>query len=935
MPDDADPPQIVKADTDADAIMRIAATAPAGVPIEELTRVINDQVVDRLSAIDGVADVQLSGDRDPLVRVIIDPDALAARHLGVNDLLSALGNVTLDTPAGKVSDPNQSLIVRADATTKTAEEIAAIQVSPGIKVSDVADVVFGPAERTTSLRVNERTGVGLSIVRQAKSNTIDISDGVHAAVDELNKTLPEGINLKITSDDATFIRGSIEEVIFTLGLATAIVIGIIYLFLRSLRVTFIPAITVPIALIGAFAAIWAAGFSINILTLLALVLATGMVVDDAIVVIENITRQRGLGLGPRAAAVLGTRQVFFAVLSTTATLVAVFVPISFFPGVAGRLFSEFGFVLAFAVILSAFVALTLCPMLASRWVSAEDPLAPHYPLARTVIGIGHAAERTYARLLDICLGAPYVAMLAGILFACAAGFAFTHLPSELTPPEDRGSIPMSVRTPQGVTVEYTSEQLRDIERVLKPLVDSGEIVNTFAISRIQGGGFVFVTLAPWGERDRTQAQITADLNRRLQSVAGVQVIAFSGNSLGIRGGGQGLQFSLTGTEYKDIADAADAFMARIQADPVFDVVRLNYDTTQPQLSIKIDRARAADAGVTVENISSALQTLLQGQDLGTFYVGDDAIDIRAQAPEGMIQDPTGLELVQLRSSTGKMVPLSQLVTYEEVAVAPTLLRQDQHRALPMSATLAEGVDMRTGMDHLDALAKQLPAGIGLVYTGEAKELNKTSSGVATTFAFALLVVVLVLAAQFESFVSALILMATVPFGLAAAVFAMLFTGGSLNIYSQIGLVMLVGLMSKNGILIVEFANQLRDQGQSVRDAIRNAAQIRLRPVVMTMIATVLGGLPLLLTAGAGAESRQALGWIIVGGLGFATIATLFLTPVVYSVFAGLSRPRVAEEQRLERELAAAAGMPAGFTPTAEEMGLERVDMGRPLREAAE
>jgi len=935
LPDDADPPQIVKADTNSDAIMRIAATAPAGLPIEELTRVVNDQVVDKLAAIDGVADIQLSGDRDPLVRVIIDPDALAARHLGVNDLLSALGNVTLDTPAGRVSDPNQSLIVRADATTKTAEEIAAIQVAPGIKVSDVADVVFGPADRTTSLRVNGRTGVGLAVIRQAKSNTIDISDAVHRSVDELNKTLPEGISLRITSDDATFIRGSIEEVIFTLGLATAIVIAIIYLFLRSIRVTFIPAITVPIALIGAFAAIWAAGFSINILTLLALVLATGMVVDDAIVVIENISRQRGLGIGPRAAAVLGTRQVFFAVLSTTATLVAVFVPISFFPGVAGRLFSEFGFVLAFSVILSAVVALTLCPMLASRWVSGDHEAEPKNPVSRAIVHLGYRAERIYARLLDACLRAPYVAMIAGLLFAAAAGFAFTKLPSELTPPEDRGFVPMSVRSPQGVTVEYTADQLRAVERILKPLVDSGEVVNTFATAQGQGGGgFMFVTLAPWGERQRSQQQITADLNRRLQSVPGIQVTPFTANSLGIRGGGQGLQFSLTGTEYKDIADAADGFMKRIEADPAFGTVRLNYDTTQPQLSIRIDRARAADAGVTVENISSALQTLLQGSDLGTFYVGDDAIDIRAQAPDGMIQDPSGLERIQLRSGTGKMVPLSQLVTYEEVAVAPTLLRQDQHRALPMSATLTEGIDMRTGMDHLDALAKDLPTGIGLVYTGEAKELNKTSSGVAITFAFALLVVVLVLAAQFESFVSAFILMATVPFGLAAAIFAMLFTGGSLNIYSQIGLVMLVGLMSKNGILIVEFANQLRDQGQSVMEAIRNASLIRLRPVVMTMIATVLGGLPLLLTGGAGAESRQALGWIIVGGLGFATLATLFLTPVVYSVFAGLSRPRIAEEQRLERELAAAGGAPAGFAPTAEELGLEATRVPR-LREAAE
>ena len=425
LPDDADPPTIVKADTNSDAIMRLSATS-ATLPIEELTQIVNDRIVDRLAAVEGVADVQLYGDRDPLVRIIIDPDALAARNLSGTDLLAALSSVTLDAPAGNVSDLNQSLLVRADASAKSAEEIGAIQINPTTRVSDVADVVFGPADKTSTLRMNGKTGVGLGIIRQAKSNALDISDGVHKAVDELNASLPDGVKLTITSDDATFIRGSIHEVIFTLLLATAIVIAIIYLFLRSLRVTFIPAVTVPIALIGTFAAIWVAGFSINILTLLALVLATGLVVDDAIVVIENISRQRGLGLGPRAAAVLGTKQVFFAVLSTTATLCAVFIPISFFPGVAGRLFSEFGFVLAFAVLLSAFVALTLCPMLASRWIGDGGPPAEpqsHRPRRHRH---RHAAERLYARLLDACLAAPMVVIVASLLFA---GGAVARLPA--------------------------------------------------------------------------------------------------------------------------------------------------------------------------------------------------------------------------------------------------------------------------------------------------------------------------------------------------------------------------------------------------------------------------------------------------------------------------------------------------------------------------
>jgi HAE1 family hydrophobic/amphiphilic exporter-1 len=921
LPEDADPPTIVKADTNSDAIVRLSVISPT-MPIEQLTALVEDQVIDRLAAVEGVADVEVRGDRAPLVRIIIDPDALSARGLAVNDLIAALGNVALDAPAGRVSDANQTLLVRADASAKSPEEIAAIEINPTTRVGDIADVVFGPAERNTSLRMNGKTGIGLGIVRQAKSNVLDISAGIRAAVEELNASLPEDVTVTITSDDAVFIRSSIESVLFDLALATAIVVGIIYVFLRSARITFIPAVTVPIALIGTVAAIYLAGFSINILTLLALVLATGLVVDDAIVVIENISRQRSLGLGPRAAAVLGTKQVFFAVLSTTATLAAVFIPISFFPGTAGRLFSEFGFVLAFAVMLSAFVALTLAPMLASRWIGGGSHAPSRNPIGRGLTRFGLAAERLYARLLEASLNAPILVVTAALLFAAAAAVSYPLLPNQLTPIEDRGFIPISIRAPQGATVDYTAEQVQRAEAIVQELVDNGEVVTVFATAQgFGGGGFMFLRLAPWEERVRSQQEITADLNRRLQEIPGIQITAFQPNSLGIRGGGQGLQFAVVGPDYDAIADAAGDLLRALQDDPAYDSVRLNYDTTQPQLSIRIDRERAADVGVPVQNISAVIQTLLEGRDLGTLNLGEDRIEIRAMAPEGMIQDPAGLERIQLRTASGGMVPLSSLVTFEEVAVAPTLQRQDQRRAVPMSAVPAEGIDLRGAMDRLQEIAARvLPPGMNIVFTGEAKELNQTSSGVAQTFGFALLVVMLVLAAQFESFISAIILIATVPFGLAAAVFAMLLTGGSLNIYSQIGLILLVGLMAKNGILIVEFANQLRDHGQSVREAIRNAAVIRLRPVVMTMIATILGGLPLILTGGAGSEARQALGWVVVGGLGIATLATLFVTPVVFSLLAGFSRPRAAEAQRLASELAAAGNAPRGMRPTAEELG---------------
>jgi hydrophobic/amphiphilic exporter-1 (mainly G- bacteria), HAE1 family len=917
LPDDADPPTIVKADADSDAIMRIAATSTT-MSIQDLTKLVKDRVVDRLAAVDGVADVQIYGDRDPLVQIIIDPNAVAARRLTVADINSALASITADTPAGNISDFNRTLLVRADASAKSVEEIAATQINPSTRLSDIADVVFGPADRTTSLRINGKTGLGLGIIRQASANTIAISDAVRAVIDQLNLTLPDGVDLRVTSDDAVFIGQAIHEVEITLFIATMIVIAIIYLFLRSARVTFIPAVTVPIALIGTLAAMWLVGFSINIMTLLALVLATGLVVDDAIVVIENISRQRALGVGPRAAAVLGLQQVFFAVLATTATLVAVFVPISFFPGIAGRLFAEFGFVLAFAVTLSCFVAITLTPVLASRLIGSHELEPSHNPIGRSVSSIGEHFVALYRRLLDAALAAPMVVIVVSGLFAGAAVIGYSFLPQELTPPEDRGFVPVSINAPQGSTVDYTVDQIRKVEEMAMPVVLDGEATNLFAITRSGGsGGFMFLTLAPWHERTRSQMEIAAELNRKLQAIPGIQVSARNSNSLGLRGGGQGVSFSVTGPDYAEIADAADTLIRKMEDDPTFDTIRLNYDTTQPQLSINIDRQRATDAGVSVDTIAAIVQTILSGRDVGDFYVGDDPIEIRARLPEGMIQDPSGLDAIQLRTEKDAMVPLSSFVTFNEVAVAPSLPRQDQSRAVPIVASLGEGVALGQAMKEVSRLAEEnLPPGMGIAFTGEAKELASTSGNVYQTFVFAILIVLLVLAAQFESFISAFILMATVPFGLAAAVFAILLSGGSLNLYSQIGLVMIVGLMAKNGILMVEFANQLRDSGQSVRDAIRNASLIRLRPIVMTMLSTVFGGLPLILRSGAGAEARQALGWIIVGGLGFATLATLFLTPVVYLLLARFAKPRITEEHRLAEEMAAAA-RPRELAPDSE------------------
>jgi HAE1 family hydrophobic/amphiphilic exporter-1 len=546
-------------------------------------------------------------------------------------------------------------------------------------------------------------------------------------------------------------------------------------------------------------------------------------------------------------------------------------------------------------------------MLASRILRESD--GPEHisgnPILHAVERFGGAGQHLYHRLLDRALDAPALVLGAALIFAAGAGVAYTMLPEELTPTEDRGFIPISVSGPQGVNVEYMDLNMRQVEAAALPLMERGEVANMFLIAgnNNSSSGFVLLTLAPWEERARSQQDITKELNAKLQKLPGVQVFTRVPNSLGIRGGGQGLQFAITGTDYDELAEQANVVKAAMEGMPEFQTVRLNYDTTQPELSIAIERERAADLGVSVDTIGATLATLLDGRTMGEYYIDGDAIPVRAQAPDGLIDDPSDLEHVYVRTAGGRMVPLSSFVTMSERAVAPELGREGQRRAVPLTATLAPGVDLRQAMDALQALAdRTLPASMGVHYMGEAAALDETSSGVAITFVFALIVVLLVLAAQFESFLSAIIIMITVPFGLAAAVYAMLITGGSINIYSQIGLVMLVGIMAKNGILIVEFANQLREQGYRVRDAIREACRIRLRPVVMTMVATVVGGIPLVIMGGPGAEARQALGWIVVGGLGFATLITLFITPVAFLLIAGFAKTRSAEAERLEEEL---------------------------------
>lgn len=904
LPDDADEPQIIKADSDSQPIMRLAVTSST-LSMEDLTKLVDDEVIDRLAAVDGVADVELYGDQEKVFRVDLNQAALASRGLTVTDISTALASAALDVPAGSLKSSTQDIVVRATASLTKPEDFSNLLIKDNIRLRDVATVMLGADDRSTSLRSNGVQGVGLGVIRQAQSNTLNISTGVKAAVEAMSVNLPQGTRIVVTSDDAVFIEGALHEVELALGLSALIVVVVLYLFLRDWRATLIPAITMPVALIGTIIAIYMVGFSINILTLLAIVLATGLVVDDAIVVLENIVRRRAEGMGPRAAAVLGTQEVFFAVIATTATLAAVFIPLSFLPGQLGGLFREFGFVLAFAVGLSSIVALTLCPMLASRML--KDGLKePTGPLA----WFGNVFASTYEKTLSACLNNPLIVIIVALVFSGLSWIAFGMIQNELTPREDRASVMMRVTAPQGVSLDYTRDQLQRIEENLQPLRDSGEIRNIYSITGMNGSsntGFLVLTLAPWADRDRTQNQIAADVTAAANKVPALRGNAMQPNSLRIRGAGNGLQMAMVGSNYQALTAATQKLLLSMEESGLFETPRLDNEPNQAQLSVSIDRERASDLGIDITGLSRAMQSLLEGRSVVDVFVDGDAIPVRLLSSTRPINDPTDLENVFLKTGDGKIVPMSVIATLKENAVAPQLNREQQLPSVGFTANLKDGVSLGQALEKVNELSQSLlPPGARLLPLGEAATLEENSSGMLLTFGFAIAIIFLVLAAQFESVLSSIIIMSTVPLGLACAVIALLVTGSSLNVYSQIGLVLLVGVMAKNGILIVEFANHLRDQGATVREAIEKATSIRLRPVMMTMIATILGGVPLVLAQGAGAEARIALGWVIVGGLGFATLVTLYITPVSYLLIARFAKPQADEEIRLHRELELAA-----------------------------
>lgn len=904
MPEEAEDPRVIKADSDGDPVMRLAITSPR-MTTAEITDYIDRFLADRLATIDGVADLRIYGNRPFAVRIWLDRRALAARQLTVADVEDALRRNNLELPSGILKSENRQLSVRLNSRLSSLDDFRDVVIDRvagyPVRLGDVARVEAGVADETTIVRTNGTDAVGIAVLRKSQSNTLAISKAVREEIATITPTLPDGMEIIVGSDDALFVGASIREVLIALSISLGLVVLVILLFLRSPRATLVPAVAIPVSLIGCFILIAAWGFSINTLTLLALLLAIGLVVDDAIVVLENIQRRIENGESPLVAALRGSEQVTFAVIATSITLIAVFVPLSFMPGQVGRLFVEFGWVLAGTVMISTFVALTACPALASRVLAKGKPR----PEGQDEI---HGVAALYHRLLSGALRMPLVVLvLAGAVTAGAALF-YENLPRELAPKEDRGVGFIPLTAPQGSTVEYSDLAARQVEDILAPHVEDGVVETVFTFTGWQNRAwrsFVVYRLVPWEERTKSVDALVGELRREMGRVTVARGFPVTPAGLGLHGSSRPVRVVIGGPDFESVEVWATALLERAQDIPGLVNPEINFEENLPQLDLDIDRNRADDLGIPIEVIAATLQTMLASREVTNFVSRGREYPVILQAEKSDRDAPSDIDNLFVRAADDEtLVPLGALVTLKENAASPSLRRFDRLPSIQLSGAVDPEYNLGTVLAEIEAAAKDiLPLGAKLGYEGQSQTFKDTSSGIAFVLILAMVIVFLVLAAQFESFTHPITIMLTVPAGLAGAIYAIALGGLTLNIYSQIGIILLVGLVAKNGILIVEFANQLRDRGYPAREAVLRASALRLRPIAMTVISTVLGALPLVLATGAGAESRSAIGTVIIAGLLMSSVLMLFVTPVLYDLLARGTKPRGVFERLIDRELA--------------------------------
>jgi multidrug efflux pump len=912
LPVEAEPPDIRKEDSNEDVIMWLNLQG-TGMSIPELTDYARRYLVDRFSVLDGVARVRVGGGQVYAMRIWLDRSALAARNLTVTDVEDALRAENLELPAGSIDSEDRQFTVRTERTFTNADDFSQLVLARSedgylVRLSDVARVERGTAEDRLFFRGNGIPMVGIGITKQSTANTLAVAKVAKAEKDRINTTLPEGMSIKQSYDSSVFVEGAIREVYKTLFIAIAMVIGVIYLFLGSVRAMLVPAVTVPVSLIATSMVLLSLGFSLNILTLLALVLAIGLVVDDSIVVLENIHRRmEEHGETRLVAAYRGTRQVGFAVIATTVALVAVFVPIAFLQGDIGRLFSEFALTMAAAVTFSSFVALSLSPMLASKILPQG---ASRSRLSMLVDRGFSKVRRGYHAVL---LRALNKAWLVGVVFGCLLGgslWLFDHLPDEYSPKEDRGVFYLMVTGPEGSSYQYIAAYMTEIEQRMMPLVEGGEISRllvraprAFGNFEIFNTGIVINVLDDWANR-RSAWEIMDDVKNRLKDLPGVRVFPVMRQGFGARVQ-KPVQYVIGGGTYTELAQWRDILVEKIEQDnPGLVGLDWDYKETKPQLRVVIDYDRAAELGVTISSIGRTLETLLGSRRVTTYIDAGEEYDVILEGERSTQRTPTNMENIYVRSErTQQLIPLSNLVRLEEFADSIKLNRYNRVRSITLSANLADGISLGEALDSLNQLVSDhLPGDVIIDYKGQSRDFLSSGSSIMFTFMLGIVVVFLVLAAQFESWIHPFIIMLTVPLAMAGALLGLYLTGQTLNIYSQIGLIMLVGLAAKNGILIVEFSNQLRDAGKSFRDALVEASAIRLRPIVMTGITTAAGSIPLLLSSGAGTETRTVIGTVILAGILSATFFTLFVVPVAYDLLARHTGSPHRVARQLEEEL---------------------------------
>ena len=908
LPDEALAPEIRKVDADAQPVLYLVVSNPGWSRLE-LSDFIDRNLADRFSALDGVARVQIFGEARISMRIWLEPDKLAAFGLSPSDVETALRTQNVELPAGRLESRDQNITLRVTRPFATPAQFAALVIKRGetgylVRLGDVARVEIGAENPYAAFRLNGKSAVGIAIVRQSGANTLAVAQAAKSLAKRLTPDLPPGTSFTIGSDDSLFISHAISGVWTTLAEAALLVVLVIYLFLGSWRATLIPAVTVPICLLATFAVLWMLGFSVNLLTLLALVLAIGLVVDDAIVVLENVYHRIEQGEPPLVAAVRGTRQVAFAVVSTTIVVCAVFVPVMFLAGQTGLLFRELAGAMIAAVAFSGFVALSLAPMLCSKLLRHEE----RGRLAQAVDTRLQRLERWYAKLLDKVLLRPLAALLGILLFLGVSAGLFLMLKSELAPAEDVGVITAQMSAPEGTGFAAMDRLMLQAQ---VPLLELGKqnAVRTI-LQRTPGGqgnsddfnnGAFVIFLKNWDERSVTTQQVVKQINALLGKQTQLRGNASVRSPIG-RSRGQPVSFVIAGASYEALARARDTILAAARDNPGLINPDADYKETKPQMQIRVDTVRAGDLGVSVSEISQALQSLLGSRRVSTYIDRGEEYRVIVQADAADRATAEQLATIRVHGRDGTLIPLANLVTQTESAGAKELGRYNKLRAITLSAGLAPGYSMGQALRFLEDKARAEPDVLAIGYRGESKAFRETGGSIILIFFLTIALVYLVLAAQFESFVHPATIIMTVPLAVGGGVIGLAITGNSLNLYSQIGIVMLVGLAAKNGILIVEFANQLRDQGQEIVDAVRHAAVRRLRPILMTSIATVVGAIPLALASGAGAGARSAIGVVIVFGVSIATLITLVLIPLVYARLARYTGSPDAVSRRLDAEL---------------------------------